>query len=196
MGSPTPPDFAGLISSVARELARRELPFMIIGGHAVLLHGRPRLTEDLDITLGVDPSRLSDIQSVCDTLGLVPLPSDLEQFVRSTFVLPARAESGVRVDFIFSTTPYEGLAIERAVRVELEGVAVPFATAEDLILHKLFAGRPRDLEDVSGIVLRQRGKLDWDYLEQWASEFRTVPGREELPDQVAELRRLPINENT
>ena len=37
---------------------------------------------------------------------------------------------------------------------------------EDLILHKLFAGRPRDLEDVSGIVLRQRGKLDWDYVKQ------------------------------
>lgn len=36
--------------------------------------------------------------------------------------------------------------LEGAVRVEVSGRSVSFATAEDLLLHKLFAGRPRDLE--------------------------------------------------
>jgi len=31
---------------------------MLVGGQAVLLHGRPRLTEDTDITLGVGPDEL------------------------------------------------------------------------------------------------------------------------------------------
>ena len=128
---------------------------MLIGGQAVLLHGRPRLTDDIDITLGVGPSELSTVQTVCAPCGLVPLPEDVDAFVRETFVLPCHhPPSGLRVDFIFSTTPYEAQAIGRAVIVKLAGTSVPFASAEDLILHKLFAGRPRDWEDAVGVVPR------------------------------------------
>jgi hypothetical protein len=164
---------------------------MLIGGQAVLLHGRPRLTEDIDITLGVGPDRLPDVQRVCADLGLTALPDDVAGFVRRTFVLPARdPASGLRVDFIFSTTPYERQAIERAVRVELEGEAIPFATAEDLLIHKLFAGRPRDWEDAESVVRRKGPELDWRYVERWISEFAGVPGREQLRAQLASLRRL------
>jgi hypothetical protein len=189
MASPRPPDFPQLIADLARALATRELPFMLIGGQAVLLHGAPRLTEDIDVTLGVDPTALPRVQEVCSALGLDPLPPDVERFVRETFVLPARDRvRGVRVDFIFSTTAYERHAIERAVRVELAGTAVPFAAAEDLILHKLFAGRPRDEEDALSVVRRKGRQLDWAYLERWAREFSSVPGRERLPARIARLR--------
>ena len=110
--------------------------------------------------------------------------------MRETFVLPARhTGTGIRVDFIFSTTPYEHQAIQRATTVELEGVAVPFASAEDLLLHKLFAGRPRDLEDAVGVIRRKGKELDWGYLERCTREFATVPGREGMPPALARLRR-------
>lgn len=135
MASPPLPDFSGLLAAIARALDARALPFMLIGGQAVLLHGRPRLTEDIDVTLGVDPAHLPVLREACAGLSLRPLPDDVEAFVARTFVLPAlHEESGIRVDFIFSTTPYERQAIERAVRVEVAGVAIPFATAEDLIV--------------------------------------------------------------
>ena len=89
---------------------------------------------------------------------------------------------------IFSSTLYERQAIERAVSVTVGGIPIPFATAEDLLLHKLFAGRPRDLEDAAGVVRRKRSEIDWGYVEKWASEFVEVPGRESLPDQVRQLR--------
>ena len=88
MASRQPPDFSRLIASLARELTARQLPFMLIGGQAVLLHGAPRLTEDIDITLGVGPERLSSVEQVSQALGLEPLPEDPESFVRSTFVYP------------------------------------------------------------------------------------------------------------
>lgn len=162
---------------------------MLIGGQAVLLHGRPRLTEDIDITVGADPSRLDEVLGVCSALGLRPLPEDVETFVRQTFVLPTHDdETGVRVDFIFSTTQYERQAIERAVIVNLSGAAVPFATAEDLIIHKLFAGRPVDLEDAAAVSRRKGQELDWGYVERWVREFAAVPGRENLPHLLADLR--------
>ena len=189
MGSPPAPDFSDLIASVGRALRGRRIPFMLIGGQAVLLHGKPRLTEDIDITLGVDTTHLPTLLSVCAELTLTPLPETPDAFVRDTFVLPARhADSGIRVDFIFSTTPYEQQAIARAESVTLAGVAVPFASAEDLIIHKLCAGRPRDLEDAAGVVRRKGRGLDWVYLEHWVGEFAAVPGREGLPGVLRALR--------
>jgi predicted nucleotidyltransferase len=190
MGSRQPPDFSAFIAGLAERLRARRLPFMLIGGQAVLLHGRPRLTEDIDVTLGIGPEGWSSVRELCDELGLSPLPDDVEGFVRETFVLPARhSGTRIRVDFIFSTTPYEREAIRRAVEVTLQGVNVPFATAEDLILHKLFAARPRDLEDAAGVVRRKGRSLDWGYLERWAEEFAAIPGREGMPTALARLRQ-------
>ncbi len=156
----------------------------------MLLHGQPRLTEDIDVTLGVDPSHLPAVRDVCRALNLDPLPEQIEKFVADTNVFPVHdAESSIRVDFIFSTTPYERQAIERAVMVELAGELVPFATAEDLVIHKLFADRARDVEDVETVVRRKAGELDWAYLEKWAHEFAVVPGREGMPGQIDQLRR-------
>lgn len=89
----------------------------------MLLHGRPRLTEDIDVALGVDPSHLPVVREVCRALNLDPLPEHIENFVADTNVFPVHdAESSIRVDFIFSTTPYERQAIERAVVVELAAI--------------------------------------------------------------------------
>ncbi len=51
-------------------------------------------------------------------------------------------------------SPYERKAIERAVEVEVGNSLIRFATAEDLIVHKVLAGRARDLEDVRSILLK------------------------------------------
>ncbi|MGH7588827.1 MAG: nucleotidyl transferase AbiEii/AbiGii toxin family protein [Gemmatimonadota bacterium] len=189
MASRPEPDFGRILGALTRALESRDLPFMVIGGQAVLVHGQPRLTLDIDITLGVDPDRLSTVLEICVELDLKPLPEEVESFVKETFVLPAfHQETRIRVDFVFSTTPYERQAIQRAVRIRIGASEVPFATAEDLILHKLFAGRPRDREDVLGVIRRQAEKLDWSYLDRWAREFATVPGREGMVEEIQRLR--------
>lgn len=114
----------------------------------MLLHGEPRLTQNIDITLAVTPEELDTVLDAC-----------------------ARAR----------------LAIERAVMVRLQDVDVPFATAEDLLIHKLFAGRARDIEDAAGVVRRNRESIDWPYVEQWVRAFAEVPGREHMIDQVRKL---------
>ena len=189
MGSRRSAELPPLLADLARALAASGLPYMLIGGQAVLVHGRPRLTEDIDVTLAAAPDRLGDVLALCDGLGLTPLPREPERFVRETFVLPCRDHgTGFRVDFIFSTTPYERQAIDRAVRVTVEGVEVRVAAVEDLILHKLFAARARDLEDAESVVRRKGRELDWGYLERWTAEFSRLPGREALLDQLQRLR--------
>lgn len=186
------PDFERLLAGITRELRSRDIPFMHIGGQAVLLHGAPRLTQDIDVTLALGPDDVATIVAVCGALDLEPLVADLASFARETFVCPLRDRAtGIRVDLIFSTTPYEHAAIARAVEVDIGGESVPFASAEDLILLKLFAGRERDLEDARSVVARQGVRLDWRHIEHWATAFATIPGREDLPAHVQALRDIP-----
>ena len=99
--------FEQLISRIAAELRRAGIPYMIIGGQAVLLHGLPRMTKDIDITLGVDTQELDRVVNSIAATGLEIIPDHFRSFVEKTFVLPARhQESGIRVDFIFSFVPY------------------------------------------------------------------------------------------
>ena len=182
------PDFARLLATIAREAKGRNLPCMMVGGQAVLMHGAPRLTHDIDLTLGVGPDAVQGVLDMCRTLGLRVLVRDPVQFARETFVCPAADEAtGVRVDFIFSTTSYEKTAIGRAVEVIIADEPVPFASAEDLILLKLFSGRQRDMEDARSVVARQ-ATLDWRYLEHWGREFAVIEGREHLPELIRDLR--------
>ncbi|HVN71171.1 MAG TPA: nucleotidyl transferase AbiEii/AbiGii toxin family protein [Desulfomonilia bacterium] len=163
--------FEIILARLAKALEKRNVPYMIIGGQAVLLYGEPRLTRDIDITLGVDNSHVDIILSLLQELYLKPLPEDIPAFVQKTNVLPAvDEESGIRVDFIFSYTPYESQAIKRAIKVDIRNQGVMYASAEDLIIHKIFSGRPRDLEDVESVIRKHPG-IDTPYIREWLSRF-------------------------
>ena len=163
--------FEEILARVATGLASHHIPYMIIGGQAVLLYGEPRLTRDIDLTLGVNADQLDEVLAVVKEASLSPLPKDIDQFVRQTMVLPAADEaSGIRVDFIFSFTPYESQAIGRAKQVTIKGQEVSFASPEDVIIHKIFAGRSRDMEDVRTILLKNPG-VDLEYTRKWLEEF-------------------------
>ncbi len=163
--------FEKLLSQLDRALNELDLPYMIIGGQAVLLYGEPRLTRDIDVTVGAGLDRLEDLFSAVDKLGLTPLPEEPQDFVKRTLVLPAHhEESGIRVDFILAFTPYEQQAIVKAKRVPVGGGEVSFASAEDLIIHKIFAGRARDLEDIRSVLVRNKN-VDRDYILAWLHIF-------------------------
>jgi predicted nucleotidyltransferase len=163
--------FDELIRRTALCLKAAGLPYMIIGGQAVLLYGSPRMTKDIDITLGVDIDALSKVVDLVREIGLSILPEEFGDFVRKTFVLPTvDKQTGIRVDFIFSFTPYERQAIARAKIVGLGEVPVMFASLEDVVIHKIFAGRSRDIEDVRTILLKNPD-LDTAYVKLWLEEF-------------------------
>jgi hypothetical protein len=163
--------FEEILSRLGATLQKHRLSYMIIGGQAVLLYGEPRLTRDIDITLGVDIDKLDELLAVAQELTLKPIPKDLVAFVKETMVFPAIEENtGIRVDFVFSYTPYETQAIQRAKKVFIKGQEVCFASPEDVIIHKIFASRPRDLEDVRTIILRN-SDLNLPYIRNWLKEF-------------------------
>lgn len=163
--------FKELIERIAMSLDKEGIPYMIIGGQAVLYYGEPRFTKDIDITLGIDVDALGICKTLASELNLTLLVNDVEDFVKKTMVLPLQdASTGVRIDFIFSHSQYERQAIQRAKSVKFGGTSVKFASLEDVVIHKIIAGRPRDIEDVNTILLKNP-EYDYHYIVDCLKKF-------------------------
>jgi predicted nucleotidyltransferase len=81
-------------------------------------------------------------------------------------------ESGWKVDLILcKDRAFSRSEFERRIRVDLAGVSVWMATAEDTIVAKLEWARAgeseRQLRDVSGILEVAGRRLDRAYIERW-----------------------------
>ncbi|MBM3157486.1 MAG: nucleotidyl transferase AbiEii/AbiGii toxin family protein [Chloroflexi bacterium] len=180
--------FQKLLEKIALALEERSIAYMLIGGQALLLYGEPRLTKDIDITLGIGPERLNLILGTVKDLRFDVLVEKPEKFVPKTLVLPClEPRSGIRVDFIFSYSPYEQKAIKRASHVKIGRANVRFASVEDLIIHKVIAGRPRDLEDVRGVLIKNPA-VDVTYIRRWLKQFEKTTS-EQLVKRFNEIQK-------
>jgi hypothetical protein len=56
--------FKKLLGNVASALNRHCIPYMVIGGQAVLIYGEPRLTKDIDIALGIGTDGIEKVRGL------------------------------------------------------------------------------------------------------------------------------------
>lgn len=168
--------FRDLLVKMAGEFERRGIPYMLIGGQAVLLYGEPRLTADVDVTVGVPPEELPSVLEAVQALGWQVLVQNPDHFVRRTLVLPCREETtGIRIDVIFAQSAYEQQALHRVRRVPMGEAQVCFASVEDVVIQKVVAGRPRDIEDARRIWLKNPN-IDEEYIRHWLHQFEEALG--------------------
>ncbi len=154
-----------MLARVTRALDSEGVPYMVIGGFAVILHGEPRTTVDLDITVDVHQDGAAGLVRIVSGLGKATVDKPAA-FAERTRVLPIVTHEGTPVDFILATLSFELKAIENARVIEIAGAKVRVCTPEDLIIHKIVSERPRDHEDVVGILRRQGPNLDIDALDR------------------------------
>jgi predicted nucleotidyltransferase len=144
---------------------------MVIGGQAVLLYGEPRFTNDIDITIGLDIDKLDLMLEIIDELKLDITVKDIHGFVSRTMVLPAvHKKSNIRLDFIFSNSEYEKSALKRTKNKKINGIFVRYCSLEDLIIHKIIAGRPRDIEDIR-VIVTKNPRYDQQYIKKWLTQI-------------------------
>lgn len=144
-------------------LDSRQIPYMVIGGIANLVWGVARTTLDIDMTVWAPGGKERElVDALCQTFA--PLPPQPVEFVIATRVLPVKVE-GFKVDVIFGGLPYEERALRRAREIKFDDFSVRVCSPEDLIVHKIVSERPRDREDIRGVLKSQRGKLDRAYMD-------------------------------
>jgi len=163
-----------LIEKIAKEFEKHKIDYMIIGGQAVLIYGEPRLTKDIDITIGANIDKYWDILNIVQNLNLKILPKEPYKFVKDTMVLPLLDEkTGFRIDLIFSSTEYKKEALKRVNKIKIGDTYVNYVSVEDLIIYKIISGRERDLEDRKTILIKNK-KIDEKYILKWLKEFEKI----------------------
>jgi hypothetical protein len=168
------------LTAIARALNAEKIKYMVIGGQAVLLYGEPRLTWDIDINLKMSIKELPRLMKILKKAGIKILTAHPENFVKKTMVLPAVFEARkVRLNLIFADSEYENQALKRARKIKIKRTTVSFASPEDIVIQKVFAGRPRDIEDARNIVVKNK-KLEVDYIKAWLSEFDRALSQDNL----------------
>ena len=188
---PFPPGPADLLAELAHELARLRLAWYVFGAQAALIWGRPRLTTDVDVTvrLGALDSQafVSALQARAFDLRIIATP----EFIEQTRVLPlVHQPTGLAVDVVLAGPGLEDEFLARAVTVEIGGAPVPIISAEDLIVTKILAGRPKDLEDIRGVLTERGGSLDRAQVRRTLERLEEALGQGDLvPLFDAECKR-------
>jgi hypothetical protein len=178
------------LQSVVLVLEEQRLPYMLIGGMANLVWGEARTTQDIDITVQVDPAVLP--HTIIRLLRLFQaLPENPIAFVERTRVLPIVTANGIRADIIFAELPYQEEAIRRARPIALGNTVVQVCSPEDLIIHKIISERPKDLDDVKGIIRAQGPRLDRAYLDPLVFGLAVDLERPEIRRYYLSLWRKP-----
>ncbi len=165
-----------LLADCLRRLNRLGLAYMLTGSMASNAWGIPRTTHDLDFVLQIPPSQTAALAAAFDGDYFVD-----EAAIRAAYQPPYQCNvihvpSALKIDFwLLRTVPFEREMFRRRMRQEIFGEPAWLATAEDVILHKLYwhtiTPSERQLGDVAGVIAVQKGRLDETYLRQWATEI-------------------------
>lgn len=168
---------------------RRGWRYCFIGGLAVLRWGEPRETVDVDLTLltgfGGEDAYISALIGEFE-----PRRVDAVEFARVNRVLLLQAANGVGLDIALGGLPFEESAAARASAFEfLPGLSLRTCSAEDLLVLKAFADRPKDWVDVDGVIIRHGRQIDWTYVVEQLAPLAELKEAPELVDRLVERRR-------
>ena len=171
---------------ILRFLSAHDVPACLIGGLAVQRWGEPRATQDVDLTVlapfGTEASAIDLLLGRYAGRG-----ARARDFALRYRVLKLRAPGGEPIDVSLGALPFELEVLDRASRWRLSrGIDLIVCSAEDLLIYKLVAGRPRDLLDVEGIVRLRWRDLDLARVRSRVGEFAELL---EAPDLLQPFER-------
>lgn len=145
-------------------MARHEVDFVVIGGIAVLAHGHPRATFDVDVMASMTSTNMQRLAAALEELGarvrgvdaelLDVDPCDPEQLLSgANWILVTDAGWLDFMPAAEGARPYEQIA-EAAVPIR-DG-AFRVVGLDDLIRMKRVSGRPKDLDDIAALTHQER----------------------------------------
>jgi len=164
------PDYLAALTAFARALPKPP-DYCLIGALALGVWGAVRATQDIDFLILLDDEQRDALMASLSAAGfhvdtrwaeLNPMAKD--SFVRLSF-------GAYAVDLMLARDAFHREALARRRKVTLEGLTIDVASAEDLMLLKLCAGRDQDFVDVASVAARQGPTLDLPYLRTWAGRL-------------------------
>ncbi len=132
----------------------------VFGAQAINVYGVPRLSADVDVTLHLVPDDPESFAREMAAAGF-ELRVDDADFVRRTRVMPfVHLSTAMPLDVVLAGSGLEEEFLGRARLTDVAGARVPVIHPEDLMVAKVLAGRPKDVEDARQLWRRHGHTLD------------------------------------
>lgn len=156
-----------ILKLVCSHLDETGTEYAIVGGFVVMYFGRPRATADIDIVLSMKDADIGVFTDFLMNNGFFASEEDMRlAFSEGSHCTVEDRETLFRLDIVKASIEMDMRVLEHKVEVDLDGVILYMASAEDTIINKLLFDREMDFQDALSIHVRQSGKLDLDYLEE------------------------------
>ncbi len=167
--------------------------YALIGAIACGVWGRPRYTSDVDAVVSVSGRTLRKLLREAGGLAFEfdEAAANMSLGVSGVIRLNYR---GRHLDLIAGDTDFDKSALRRARAVRIGKRHVSCATAEDVIVYKLVAGREQDIADVIRIIERQSHRFDAGYLRKWTQTVADKLKRPDIPERLAGLLLKNVGE--
>ena len=144
---------------ITQAFTQANIPYALVGGYAVALHGAVRGTIDVDIIITLNQKSFEDAEHLLLNLGLQPrLPikardlfKNREHYIQEknliawSFVNPDKPIECL--DIIIT----EDLNTKQVVSKHLDTQSIQVIGKRDLISMKRLSGRPQDIEDIKAL---------------------------------------------
>jgi len=182
-----PATLLAALADLMKWLDAANMPSMVIGGVAASVLGQPRLTQDVDALAILPEGEWANAVSTAARHGILPrIENPLDFARRSRVLLMRHVESGIDIDVIFGGLLFEQSAIDNSKIHDIGGLRVRLPRVEDLLIMKAVARRPKDLQDIEGL-LAAHPEADVGTVRQWVSEFATAMGTSDMLDDFDKL---------
>ena len=182
-----PATLLAALAELMKWLDAANMPSMIIGGVAASMLGQPRLTQDVDALAILPEGEWANAVSIAARHGILPrIENPLDFARRSRVLLMRHVESGIDIDVIFGGLSFEQAAIDNSKIHDICGLRVRLPRVEDLLIMKAVARRPKDLQDIEGL-LAAHPEADVATVRKWVSEFATAMSTSDMLDDFDKL---------
>ena len=182
-----PATLLAALADLMKWLDAANMPFMIIGGVAASVLGKPRLTQDVDALAILPEGEWANAVSTAARHGILPrIENPLDFARRSRVLLMRHVESGIDIDVTFGGLSFEQAAIDNSKLHDIGDLRVRLPRVEDLLIMKAVARRPKDLQDIEGL-LAAHPEADVATVRQWISEFATAMSTSDMLDEFDKL---------
>ncbi|HTQ09889.1 MAG TPA: hypothetical protein VMI31_07445 [Fimbriimonadaceae bacterium] len=149
---------------LARMMEAEHLDGAFVGAFAAGFVSEPRATRDIDAMVFWEERRPEELAGLATKYGFeLRSENSMDIARRSRVLLLVHRSTGVTADISLGILPFELNMARRAIRHERNGVLLPIATAEDLFIMKVLAGREKDIFDLQQIA-RANPNLDSKYV--------------------------------
>lgn len=159
-------DIEETLKLVCSFLNKNDMRYVIVEGIAVMYHGVPRTTVDIDFILDLDETEIDAFMSYLGQNRFDIEPKAVKELLKDgSYSTAFVGDSLLHLDLQAVNSEFDRLTVDRAIQVQHLGTKMRLGSVEDTLINKLLFQGEQDLRDALGILTRHEEEIDETYIE-------------------------------